>query len=108
MIENYSNYWSSCCDVYPDEDIRRWSVTQTIVALANAENYYTKAEVDALIAQIEVSGTTPQQVEEMIQAAIASKADKTDLEAFYTKEEVDNKLNNYSGVDDHILYLNNN
>jgi hypothetical protein len=116
MIENYSDYWSSACngnqtiDICPDMDMRRWSVTTVITMLANAENYYTKKEVDNLIAQIQTSGTTPEEVEEMIQAAIATKANQADLEVLsantYTKEEVDNKINLYSSVDDHILYLN--
>ena len=120
MIENYNDVmeqWAStsvgCCTsmmtIEPAEDMRRWAVQQTITVLANADYYYTKAEVDHLLALITASGVTKAEVEIMIQQAIADKADKADLEALaaqvsantqailntYTKQETNSLLDRY-------------
>lgn len=58
----------NCNNIYPNEDLNRWSVCQSIDIL---ENYYTKGEVDAKIADIEVD---------------------VDLSNYYNKQEVDDKL----------------
>ena len=119
--------------VEPDMDLRRWSVQQTVTILANADYYYTRDEVDKLIDEITVSGVTRAEVEEMIQRAIATKANQADLEALsaqvasntaailnrYTKEEVNSLLSayytklqtnsmfaNYTKVDGDVLSLN--
>ena len=145
MIENYDDVmreWSApsighgCCNtvtIHPDDELDRWAIQQTITILANADYYYTKAEVDSLLEKITTSGVTKQEVEEMIAAAIQDKAKQADLEALsaqvqtnteqilntYTKPEVNNLLasyytklqtnsmfGNYSKVEDTTLILN--
>lgn len=146
MIENYDDVmreWSAptlkhgCCNtvtIHPDEELDRWAIQQTITILANADYYYTKAEVDNLLEQITASGVTKEEVEEMIAVAIQNKADKAQVEALsaqvvtnterilntYTKEETNSLLtnylskleainmrDNYSKVDNTTLILNN-
>lgn len=144
MIENYNEVmeqWGapmvgSCTNmttIEPDMDMRRWCVQKTITILANADYYYTKEEVDHLLALITASGVTKAEVEEMIAVAIQDKADKAQVEALsaqvasnterilntYTKPEVNNLLasyytklqtnsmfGNYSKVQDTTLILN--
>lgn len=120
MIENYEevmNEWanphqgrcSGTMTIEPDMEMRRWAVQQTITVLANADYYYTKDEVDKLLEEITSSGVTREEVEEMIQRAIATKADKAAVEALaaqvaentlqilnrYTKEETNSLLSAY-------------
>lgn len=144
MIDNYNEImdeWSApsvgCCtnmmEINPDCDLTRWAVHQTVTLLANADYYYTKDEVNYLLEQVTVSGVTKEEVEQMIQAAIASKANQADLEALsaqvatntadilnrYTKQETNALLEgfltkikanemfaNYSKVDGTTLILN--
>lgn len=144
MIENYQdvmNEWMNpsvgCCtnmmEIIPDEDMHRWAVTRTITVLANSDYYYTKTEVDKLLQDITSSGVTREEVEEMINTAIATKADQAQVEALsaqvatnterilntYTKPEVNNLLasyytklqtnsmfGNYSKVENTTLILN--
>lgn len=145
MIEGFEDVvkeWTSpklkhgCCNtvtIHPDEELDRWAIQQTITILANADYYYTKAEVDHLLEMITASGVTKQEVEEMIAVAIQDKADKAQVEALsaqvatnterilntYTKPEVNNLLasyytklqtnsmfGNYSKVEDTTLILN--
>lgn len=144
MIENYQdvmNEWMNpsvgCCtnmmEIIPDEDMYRWAVTRTITVLANADYYYTKTEVDKLLEEITVSGVTREEVEEMINTAVSTKADKAQVDAIaeqvrqntekltntYTKPEVNNLLasyytklqtnsmfGNYSKVENTTLILN--
>lgn len=145
MIEGYEDVvreWSAptlrhgCCNtvtIHPDDELDRWAIQQTITILANADYYYTKAEVDNLLKQITESGVTKQQVEEMIAVAIQDKANQADLEAlsaqvisnterilntytkpevnallasYYTKIQTNNMFANYSKVEDTTLILN--
>ena len=145
MIEGYEDImkeWSApsighgCCNtvtINPNDELDRWAVQQTITILANADYYYTKAEVDSLLRQVTTSAVTRQEVEEMIAVAIQDKANKSDLEALsaqvatnterilntYTKQEVNGLLAsyytkiqtnsmfaNYSKVEDTTLILN--
>lgn len=144
MIDNYNEImdeWSApsvgCCtnmmEINPDCDLTRWAVHQTVTLLANADYYYTKDEVNYLLEQVTASGVTREEVEQMIQAAIASKANQADLEALsaqvatntadilnrYTKQETNALLegfltkikanemfSNYSKVDGTTLILN--
>lgn len=143
MIENYDavmKQWAgdrvgSCTnmvDIYPDENINRWSVRKTITILANADYYYTKTEVDKLLEDIVAGTVTPEQVQEMIDRSVAPL--QSDLESLsaqvaantaqllntYTKEETNTLLeayllkldalkmrDNYSRVDGDTLILNN-
>ena len=146
MIEGYDDVmreWSApsighgCCNtvtIHPDEELDRWAIQQTITILANADYYYTRAEVDSLLESITASGVTKEEVEEMIAVAIQNKADKAQVEALsaqvasnterilntYTKEETNSLLanylskleainmrDNYSKVDNTTLILNN-
>ena len=145
MIEGYEDVvkeWTSpklkhgCCNtvtIHPDEELDRWAIQQTITILANADYYYTKAEVDHLLEMITASGVTKQEVEEMIAVAIQDKADKAQVEAlsaqvatnterilntytkpevnnllasYYTKIQTNNMFANYSKVDGNTLILN--
>ena len=145
MIENYDDVmreWSApsighgCCNtvtIHPDDELDRWAVQQVITVLANSDYYYTKTEVDSLLERITASGVTREQVEQMIQVAIQTKADKAEVDALaqqvsantkailntYTKPEVNNLLasyytklqtnsmfGNYSKVEDTTLILN--
>lgn len=145
MIEGYEDVvkeWSAptlrhgCCNtvtIHPDDELDRWAIQQTITILANADYYYTKAEVDSLLRQITENAVTRQQVEEMIAVAIATKANQSDLEAlsaqvasnterilntytkpevnallasYYTKIQTNNMFANYSKVEDTTLILN--
>lgn len=144
MIENYQDVmteWGNppvgCCTnmmtINKDEDLHRWAVTRTITVLANSDYYYTKTEVDKLLEEITVSGVTREEVEEMINTAVSTKADKAQVDAIaeqvrqntekltntYTKPEVNNLLasyytklqtnsmfGNYSKVENTTLILN--
>ena len=145
MIEGYEDVvkeWTSpklkhgCCNtvtIHPDEELDRWAIQQTITILANADYYYTKAEVDHLLEMITASGVTKQEVEEMIAVAIQDKANQADLEAlsaqvqtnterilntytkpevnallssYYTKIQTNNMFANYSKVENTTLILN--
>ena len=120
MIENYQdvmNEWMNpsvgCCtnmmEIIPDEDMHRWAVTRTITVLANSDYYYTKTEVDKLLQDITASGVTREEVEEMINTAVSTKADQAEVDAIaaqvrqntqqllntYTKTETNDLLANY-------------
>ena len=144
MVDNYNEImeqWgapmvgscTSMTTIEPDVDMRRWCVQKTVTILANADYYYTKEEVDHLLAMVTSSGVTREEVEIMIQQAIADKANQADLEALsaqvasntaailntYTKAETNALLEsyltklqatdmfgNYSRVEDTTLLLN--
>ena len=120
MIENYDEVmarWANpevgtctnMMEISPDMDLKRWSVQQTITVLANADYYYTKTEVDKLLKDITSSAVTREEVQEMIDRSIASKANQADLEALsaqvatntadilnrYTKQETNSLLEAY-------------
>lgn len=44
--------YNNMMEVNPDEDLRRWSVQQTVMELAPADYYYTKTEVDNLLKKL--------------------------------------------------------
>lgn len=126
----------NCCppvEIAPKEEMERWCIQRTITILANSDYYYTKTEVDHLLEMVTASGVTREQVEEMINVAIATKANQADLETLsaqvasnserilntYTKPEVNSLLDsyltklkanqmfaNYSKVQDTTLILN--
>ena len=121
MIENYDDVmreWSApsighgCCNtvtINPNDELDRWAVQQVITVLANSDYYYTKSEVNYLLEQISASGVTREQVEQMIQVAIQTKADKVEVDALaqqvsantqailntYTKQQTDSLLDRY-------------
>ncbi len=127
----------NCCppvEIAPKEEMERWCIQRTITILANSDYYYTKTEVDHLLEMVTASGVTKEQVEEMINVAIATKANQADLEAlsaqvasnterilntytkpevnsllanYYTKLQTNNMFANYSKVQDTTLILNN-
>lgn len=146
MIDNYNEIldsWSApkvgCCSemvdiISPDCSMNLWAVQKTVTELANADYYYTRDEIDWLLQQVTASGVTSAMVETMIEQAIASKADKADLDALsaqvasntaailntYTKQETNSLLesyltkikaiemrDNYSRIDGTTLILNN-
>ena len=94
--------------IYPDIDLNRWEVeTNCNVVLANADYYYTKGQVDKKFD--EYSGVTEEEVEELIDEKIETKADKSEVSALaeqvrnnaqaildrYTKAEVNGLLASY-------------
>ena len=117
MDSEVAHEWAAPCqgscsnmmEVIPAEDFTRWAVHQTVTVLANADYYYTKDEVDNLLEQITAHAVTREQVQEMINAAIADKADKAQVDELaaavsantaailnrYTKEETDTLLDKY-------------
>lgn len=71
-----------------DKDIQMdaWCICPT-TALADAQNYYTKRQVDQLI--VEASGMTSGIVQSMIDESISGKAD---ADSVYTQEEINDLL----------------
>lgn len=88
---------NNCCyqEIFPDCDLRRWE-TQPTSYIADAENYYTKVEIDTKLEDIVESGCciTPQEVDEKIDAAISG----IDLSDYATQQWVEDK-HYISGVD---------
>lgn len=71
----------NCVNIYPDEDLKKWSVCQSFDIL---ENYYTKKEVDEKIDNIDVgSGITPSEVQVLIDDSLID---------YFTKLETEEKL----------------
>lgn len=71
---NNCNCNTPMMDILPDEDIRRWCVRQTVTVLANADLYYTSAQVDKLIHDID-PGISKEEAEELIFQATSGKQD---------------------------------
>ena len=140
-IDDAPQEWSTPCqdacsnmmEVIPANDFTRWAVQRVVTVLANSDYYYTKSEVDHLIEMATADSVTREEVEQMINTAIATKADKATVDALadqvrqntqdilnrYTKEETNNLLtnflskleatrmrDNYSKVDGETLILN--
>lgn len=93
--------------IYPCEDINRWETCCT-TQLANAEDYYTKYEVDKKIDDIVISGSvTSGQVQEMIDESTSATTEQVnelsatvsqmaeDILNRYTKEETNDLLSQY-------------
>lgn len=84
----------NCNNIYPNEDLKRWSVCQSIDIL---ENYYTKGEVDAKIADIEVDADlsnyyTKGETNTLLDNKLdASAYTPTDLSGYATQEWVNNQ-----------------
>lgn len=120
MIDNYNDIMESwanpsvgtCTDmmeITPSLDLARWSVQRTVTVLANSDYYYTRDEIDFLLNEITHNALTREQVEEMIQIAIASKANQSEVDAIseqvsqntsdiqnrYTKQETNTILEAY-------------
>lgn len=116
-IDDAPQEWSTPCqdactnmmEIIPNNDFTRWAVQRVVTVLANSDYYYTKDETESLIRQITANTVTRQEVEIMIQRAIATKADKAVVDALaeqvrqntqdilnrYTKEETNNLLTNF-------------
>ena len=119
--------------IYPDCDMKRWEYCDNTVVLANADNYYTKKQVEDLID--DVSGMTQAEVQKQIDESIKTKADKQEvnelaqkvsenaqrilntytknetnslLQAYLTKLEANSMVANYAKVDGDTLALNSN
>lgn len=119
--------------IYPDCDMKRWEYCDNTVVLANADNYYTKKQVEDLID--DVSGITQAEVQKQIDESIKTKADKSEvnelaqkvsenaqrilntytknetnslLQAYLTKLEANSMVANYAKVDGNTLSLNSN
>ena len=77
-----------------DCELDRWCICPTSV-VADAQNYYTKAEVDNIV--IEAGAVTPDIVSGMIDSAISGKAD---IDEVYTQAEVDAMLADKADIAD--------
>ena len=122
MIDNYN------------EVMEQWAGGTSVGCCTNMVEIKPDCEVDNLLEQITASGVTKEEVEQMISDAIASKADKAQVDALaeqvaqnterilntYTKQETNQLLQtyltkleanemfaNYSKVEDTTLILNN-
>lgn len=82
--------------IYPDCDMKRWEYCDNTVVLANADNYYTKEQVDKKIEDVE--GMTPEDVQKQIDWSIKDKADKSELNELAQKvsENAAKILNTYT------------
>lgn len=84
-------------NVFPDCTMNRWEVEPTSY-IADADNYYTKGQVDNLIDGI--SGLTPEDVEEIVNESISGMPTTEDVEEIVnesisgmpTTEDVDEKI----------------
>lgn len=86
----------SCCNnIYPESDLRRWESCDS-VQLANADNYYTKKEVDDLLDDIVVSGDgiTADEAQNLIDSSLEDYYDKDEIDAAFdsVNDELANKL----------------
>ena len=119
MIENYQDVmteWGNppvgCCTnmmtINRDEDLHRWAVTRTITVLANSDYYYTKTEVDKLLEDITASGVTREEVEEMINTAVSTKADQAEVDAIaaQVRQNTERLLNTYTKTETNDLLAN--
>lgn len=88
-IDDAPQEWSTPCqdactnmmEIIPSDELTRWAVQRVVTVLANSDYYYTKAETESLIKQITANTVTRDEVEIMIQRAIADKADKAVVDA---------------------------
>ncbi len=99
---------NNCEDIYPQSDMTRWESCPSSI-IADADNYYTKHQVDELIESASGCCITPEEVDEKISEAVSGKADTsyvddelakkldasaytpTDLSNYYTKSETSGK-----------------
>ncbi len=88
-IDDAPQEWSTPCqdactnmmEIIPSDELTRWAVQRVVTVLANSDYYYTKAETESLIRLITANTVTRDEVEIMIQRAIADKADKAVVDA---------------------------
>ena len=106
-------------EIFPDCDMNRWE-TQCSSYIVDADNYYTKPQIDEMLEEIESAITsgcciTPEEVDEKIDEAVSGKQDTLsagtniiisgnvisasgcDLTDYYTKEQVDAKIPSLNG-----------
>ena len=65
-------------NIYPDCDLKRWECMPTTV-LADADNYYTKPEIDDIIASIDVPSGLPEAVSALTEEVTIISGDVTTL-----------------------------
>ena len=114
----------NCEDLYPDNDMRRWESCPSSL-IEDANNYYTKHQVDELISGSSGSCCiTEEEVDEKIEEAVSGKqdtliagsgitisgnvisADGADLSNYYTKSETSGKTeiaNALNGKQDKLI-----
>lgn len=95
--------------INPCEDMNRWEVCCT-TQLADAQNYYTKSEVDELIST-SAEGVTRSEVQEMIDESVNPIVQEVQeltqaILNCYTKTEIDQLLDGYAKVENNTLILN--
>lgn len=85
--------------IYPDCDMKRWECAPSSI-IANADNYYTKAQVDELIESgCSCSGVTEEEVEEMIDDAVEEVEAKIPSLSGYATEQWVTNQHYITGVD---------
>ena len=90
-------------NIYPDCEMKRWECVPSSV-IADADNYYTKHQVDELIEDIDVSGVTSADVETMIEEAVSGMATEEFVSGYtYDKATIDEKVAS-GGTFDPTLY----
>lgn len=83
--------------------MKRWECVPSSV-IADADNYYTKHQVDELIEDIDVSGVTSADVETMIEEAVSGMATEEFVSDYtYDKATIDEKVAS-GGTFDPTLY----
>ena len=105
--------------ICPSEVMECWESCNE-VQLADAKNYYTKAQVDEKIDDIEVSGVTEEKAQEMIDESLQGYAteewvndqgflkEHQSLDNYYTKSETDGFLSDLEASDGIISGMVNN
>lgn len=92
--------------IYPDCDMKKWEYCDNSVVLANADYYYTKQQVNDLLD--EVDGMTREEVQEIVDDSIRTKADKSEVNelAQQVRENTQAILNTYTKSETNSLLQN--
>ena len=82
--------------IYPDCDLNRWQI-EPASYIVDADNYYTKPQVDNLIDGI--SGLTPEDVEEIVNESISGMPTTEDVDEKIAsaKTEIESEIPSLSG-----------
>lgn len=110
--------------IYPKKDMAGWAINSCGTVLRNADYYYTKKQIDKIIADI--TGVTTDKVQKMIDLstesikeqvkanskAILERPTKTEvnnlLSAYLTKIEAKKAFDNYTKVEGETMIINEN
>lgn len=97
MIPDISNFLTRAQIEALIPDVSNFLTAQQIETLFG--NYYTKDQIDALIAQAGGGGLTAEQIQQMIDNSLTGYVTETQvsqiLNSYFTKEEITNMFSNY-------------